>query len=144
MADSEKQAVAIWKDGLAFEGSVAAGFKVALDSGPSATGFSPMELLLVSLAGCTGMDVIDVLRKKRQDVSGLEVQVSGARASDHPRKYTALRIHFIVTGRAVEPEAVRRSIELSETKYCSVAASLDPAIRVTTDFEIRAAQVVGA
>ena len=138
MADSEKRAIAVWKEGLTFEGTAASGFKVNMDSLQGGTGFSPMELLLVSLAGCTGMDVIDILRKKRQEVSGLEVQATGTRADDHPRKYTSIRIHFVVTGRQVDPEAVRRSIELSETKYCAVAATLSGAAQITTDFEIRA------
>jgi putative redox protein len=136
MADSEKRAIAVWKEGLTFEGTAASGFKVNMDSLQGGTGFSPMELLLVSLAGCTGMDVIDILRKKRQEVSGLEVQATGTRADDHPRKYTSIHIHFVVTGRQVDPEAVRRSIELSETKYCAVAATLSGAAQITTDFEI--------
>jgi putative redox protein len=142
MADNEKEAIAVWKEGLAFEGSAASGFKVNMDSKQGGTGFSPMELLLVSLAGCTGMDVIDILRKKRQEVSGFEVRVAGTRADDHPRKYTSIRIHFVVTGHQIDPEAVRRSIELSETKYCSVAATLSGATQITTDFEIRAAAEV--
>ncbi len=145
MPDNDKEAIAIWKEGLVFEGTAALGFKVTMDSLQGGTGFSPMELLLVSLAGCTGMDVIDLLRKKRQDVSGLEVRVTGTRAAEHPRKYTSIHIHFVVTGREVNPEAVRRSIELSETKYCSVSATLSGVAQITTDFEIRvAAAVAGA
>ena len=144
MAGNEKEAVAVWKDGLAFEGSAASGFKVNMDSRQGGTGFSPMELLLVSVAGCTGMDVIDILRKKRQAVTGFEVQVTGTRAEDYPRKFTAIRIHFVVTGRQVDPEAVRRSIELSETKYCSVAATVSGTAKITTDFEIRAEEAAVA
>ena len=139
MADNTKEARAVWKDGLAFEGIGASGFKVNLDSLEGGTGFSPMELLLVSLAGCTGMDVSDILRKKRQDVTGLEVRVTGTRAAEHPRKFTSIRINYVVTGRQVDPEAVRRSIELSETKYCAVAATLRGAAEITTEFEIREA-----
>jgi len=88
--------------------------------------------------------VIDVLRKKRQAVTGLEVQVSGTRAAEHPRKYTAIHIHYVVTGQQVDPEAVRRSIELSETKYCSVSATVSGTAAITTDFEIRAAALAAA
>jgi len=145
MPDNDEEAIAVWKEGLAFEGTAASGFKVAMDSRQGGTGFSPMELLLVSVAGCTGMDVIDLLRKKRQDVGGLEVRVTGTRADEHPRKYTSIRIHFVVTGREVSPEAVRRSIELSETKYCPVVATLSGVAQISTDFEIRApAPVAGA
>jgi putative redox protein len=136
MAEGDKEAVAVWKGGLAFEGAASSGLTVPMNS--SAEGFSPMELVLVGLAGCTGMDVIDILRKKRQDVTGLEVRVAGSRAEDYPRKFTSIRIHFVVTGRQVDPEAVRRSIELSETKYCSVAATVSGTAKITTDFEIRA------
>ncbi len=144
MPDNEKEAIAIWKRGLAFEGTAASGFKVPMDSLQGGAGFSPMELLLVSLAGCTGMDVADLLRKKRQDVSGLEVRVTGQRADEHPRKFTSIHIHFVVTGHDVIPEAVRRSIELSETKYCSVSATLSGVAQITTDFEIRAAAPVAS
>jgi putative redox protein len=139
MADNEKEAIAIWKSGLAFEGTAGSGFKVKMDSLEGGTGFSPMELVLVGLAGCTGMDVVDILRKKRQTVTGLEIQVTGRRAQEHPRKYTAIQLHYVVTGRQVDPEAVRRSIELSETKYCSVSATLNGSAQITTEFEIREA-----
>jgi putative redox protein len=136
---ADKQAMAVWKDGLAFEATAGSGFKVTMDTAEGRTGFSPMELLLVSVAGCTGMDVIDILRKKRQAVTGLEIRVTGTRAEEHPRKYTAIRIRYVVTGRQVDPEAVRRSIELSETKYCSVTATVSGTAKVTTEFEIREA-----
>jgi putative redox protein len=137
MADNEKEAIAVWKQGLAFEGTAASGFKVKMDSLEGGTGFSPMELVLVGLAGCTGMDVIDILRKKRQAVTGLEIRVTGLRAQEHPRKYTSIQIHYVVTGRQVDSEAVRRSVELSETKYCSVAATLSGSVPITTEFEVR-------
>jgi putative redox protein len=136
---ADKEATAVWKQGLAFEATGPSGFTVTMDSLEGGTGFSPMELLLVSLAGCTGMDVIDILRKKRQAVTGLEVRVTGARADEHPRKYTSIRIHYVVTGRQVDPDAVRRSIELSETKYCSVSATVSGTAQITTEFEIREA-----
>ncbi len=144
MPDNIKTATVVWKEGLAFEGTADGGLKVNLDSPAGAAGASPMGLLLVSLAGCTGMDVIDILRKKRQDVTGLEIQVSGTRAETHPRKYTAIRVHYVVTGHNVDPEAVRRSIELSETKYCSVLGTVSPAVPITTDFEIREAALAAA
>ena len=103
MSDNIKTATVVWKEGLAFAGTADGGMTVTLDSPANATGSSPMGLLLVSLAGCTGMDVIDILRKKRQSVTGLEIQVSGARAAEHPRKYTAIHIHYVVTGQQVDP-----------------------------------------
>ncbi len=117
----------IWKHGLAFTGTANSGFSIPLASGTQSgeyEGTSPMELLGISVAGCTGMDVIDILRKKRQDVTGFEVRVHGDRAEEHPRYVKHLVIEFLVTGRHLERAAVERSVELSVTKYCSVMASL--------------------
>ncbi|GAP14132.1 predicted redox protein, regulator of disulfide bond formation [Longilinea arvoryzae] len=118
----------IWKSGLSFEGKADSGFSLPLDTSLASgggTGFSPMELLLVGLAGCTGMDVISILKKKQQDVTGLEVAVHGERADSEPRVYTHITVEYIVTGRKIDPAAVERAIQLSETKYCSVEAMLD-------------------
>ena len=92
-------------------------------------GPNPVEALLASLAGCTGMDVASILRKKRQDAATYEIVVDGDRADEHPRVFTALRVEHRVSGR-VEPEALRRSIELSATKYCPVSAMLSAVARV--------------
>ena len=93
-------ATVTWKDGLAFEGIADTGFAVALDAAPDAggqnTGFRPLELMLVSLGGCTAMDVISILKKMRQDVTGFEVRVSGDRATDHPKVFTRLRIDMLL------------------------------------------------
>ena len=117
----------IWKGKMAFDGTANSGFVLPLDTrGESGetTGFSPMELVLVGLAGCTGMDVIDILRKKRQEVTAFEVQVHGDRASDHPHVFNHITVEYIFTGRGLDPTAVDRSVELSVTKYCSVQAML--------------------
>lgn len=97
---------------------------------------SPMEMLLVSVAACTAVDVISILKKKRQDVTDYLVEITGSRAEEHPRKYTAFHVHHIVHGRSVSAEAVERSIELSDTKYCSVAATVRPTAEITTSYEI--------
>ena len=100
------------------DGGRAVVMEVGEDGGPT-----PIDALLASLAGCTAMDVASILRKKRQSAATYEVVVDGDRADDHPRVFTALRIEHRVTG-AVEPEALRRSIELSATTYCPVSAML--------------------
>jgi putative redox protein len=92
-------------------------------------GPSPVEALLASLAGCTAMDVASILRKKRQDAVAYEIAVDGDRAEEHPRVFTAIRVEHRVRG-AVEPEALRRSIELSATQYCPVSAMLSAVARV--------------
>jgi putative redox protein len=97
---------------------------------------SPVELLLVALGSCTATDVANILSKKRQHVSSYVVEVSGQRREDYPRKYTSMKVHHIVTGKSISPKAVAHAIELSETKYCSVAATLRPSVEIQTTFEI--------
>lgn len=97
---------------------------------------SPLELLLVSVAACTAADVISILLKKRQDVRHYHVEVTGERVEDHPRKFTAFHVHHIVHGRSVSEKGLADAIELSDTKYCSVAATLRPTVKITTSYEI--------
>ncbi len=97
---------------------------------------TPVEMLLVAVAGCTAADVISILLKKRQDVTGYNVEIEGTRAEDHPRKFTSFHIHHIVHGRHVSEKAVADAIELSDTKYCSVAATVRPTAEITTSYEI--------
>jgi putative redox protein len=99
---------------------------------------------MVGLAGCTAMDVIDILRKKRQDVTDFQVQARGEQAEDYPHGYVRIEVKYVVTGHNIDPEAVRRAIELSETKYCSVAASLRPGAPITTSFEVYQAEPAAA
>lgn len=122
-------AKAIWSKGLSFTGSAAgSGFSVALGADPKVgganDGFRPLELLLVGMAGCTGMDVISILQKKRQDVTAFEVRVRAEQAAEHPRLFTRISVEYAVTGRGVDREAVERAVELSETKYCAAQAML--------------------
>jgi putative redox protein len=129
--------VVVWKGGLSFEASrEASGFSVPLGAGPADDGFRPMELLLTALAGCTGMDVISILQKKRQVVTAFEVRVHGDRAENHPKVYTRITVEYAVTGRKVEREAVGRAVELSETKYCSVMAMLRRAAPIETKITV--------
>jgi len=124
----------VWKGGLSFEGSAGSGFSLPLDTtaaqGGQDSGFRPMELLLVGLAGCTAMDVISILKKKQQDVVSFEVAVKGERAEEHPRVYTHITIEYILTGHAIDPTAAERAVELSETKYCSAQAMLSKAAKI--------------
>jgi len=100
------------------------------------TGTRPMELLLVGLCGCTGMDVISIMQKKRQPFTGLEVKATAERADEHPKIYTQIHLEFIVTGEGMDPAAVERSIELSQTKYCPASAMLGEAAEITTSYQI--------
>ena len=101
------------------------------------TGWRPVELLLLGLAGCTGVDVISILEKKREDVRGFEIEVKGDPFLDeHPHYYQTIEVIYTVTGVGVKPESVARAIELSEEKYCSVKGSLGPHVNVITRFEV--------
>ena len=131
-----KTASAKWTDGLHFEGAVGSGNTLAMDGEAGPNGFSPMELLVVGLAGCTGMDVIDILRKKRQAVTEFEVNVRGDRHEEHPKCYSEMFVEYVVRGHHIDPKAVERSIELSQTKYCSVSATLAKGVKITTSYRI--------
>ena len=100
------------------------------------TGPRPLELLLIGLAGCSGMDVVSILQKKRQPFTGLQVKVTAERADEHPRVYTHIHLEYVVTGQGVEPQAVERAIELSQTKYCPASAMLSKAVEITTSYQI--------
>ena len=100
------------------------------------TAASPMELLLVALGGCTAVDVISILQKKRERVTDYRVEVRGERRAEHPRAYTRLEVRHIVRGRGVSEKSVAQAVELSESKYCSVAATLRPAAEIVSSFEI--------
>ena len=97
---------------------------------------SPMELLLVSLGGCTGADVVSILEKKRQRVTGYDIEVIADRRSEHPRIYTRIEVVHRVRGRGIDPKAVQHAIELSETKYCSVSAMLGASAQLSMRYEI--------
>jgi putative redox protein len=97
---------------------------------------TPMEMLLVSVAACTAADVISILTKKRQAVTAYDVEVTGERREDHPRAFTRFHVNHIVQGHDVSEKAVANAIELSDTKYCSVAATVRPTAEIITSFEI--------
>lgn len=130
----------IWDQGMRFNGSADSGFRVALDSDPGAggtdSGFRPLELLAISLAGCTAMDVISILHKKKQAVTAFDVRVHTEQQAEHPHVFTLARILYLVTGRKVDEAAVRRSIELSALKYCPAQTMLSKAFPIELAYEI--------
>lgn len=125
---------------MRFEVEAGSGHHVTLDAaerdGGQDTGFQPMELLLVGLAGCTGMDVISILRKKRQQVTSYQVHVEGIRADDHPLVFTEITVEHIITGHHLEPEAVVRAIQLSKDRYCGAGAMLGKTARLIHTFRL--------
>lgn len=127
-------------DGMQFVGEAESGHAIVMDGPPDVggknTGLRPMELLLIGLGGCSGMDVVSILKKKRQKVSGLVMNVGGTKASDYPMKYTDIAIEFVVTGKGLDDNAVKRAVDLSMEKYCSVKATLEGAAKITFSYRI--------
>jgi putative redox protein len=129
-----------WQGRTTFLGTGESGFEVKLGTDPSVggdnDGLRPMELMALSLAGCTAMDVISILTKKRQDVTGFDVKVHTERAEDHPKVFTEAVIDYVVTGRNVDEAAVLRAIELSATKYCPAQGMLSQIMPIELSYEI--------
>ncbi len=125
---------------MQFKGTAESGHSLVMDADDKAggknKGFRPMELLLVGFGGCSGMDVISILRKKRQPVTGLEINVRGEKTEDYPKIYKEVHIEYVVTGKGVQKEAVERAISLSLEKYCSVGATLAKAGKITHSYRI--------
>lgn len=97
---------------------------------------TPMELLLIALGGCTAVDVASILKKKRERVSDYRVEVRGFRREEPPRAYTRIEVRHVVRGRGIKERSVAEAVELSETKYCSVAATLSPGVEIVSSYEI--------
>ncbi len=128
-----------WRERMTFDAMTATGHHLVLDASEAAGGDNrgprPVELLLTALAGCTAMDVVSILQKKRQPIKGLEVTVEGTRAKQEPRVYTEIDVLYRVCG-DVKPKAVEQAIQLSEDKYCSVGVMLGRTAKIKTRYEI--------
>ncbi|HKQ58222.1 MAG TPA: OsmC family protein [Candidatus Eisenbacteria bacterium] len=122
--------------GIVFEATCGSGGTFVMDSAPEPRGASPVDTLLASLGGCCGMDVIGILRKKRQVVTGYEVRVSGERVDEYPRRFTRIEVVHRLRGRGLSAAAIEEAIRLSDTKYCTVYATLAPAVEIVSRFEI--------
>jgi len=116
----------VWKQKMSFDGSSDSGFTVPLGTSPGVggddDGFRPLELIAIGLAGCTAMDVVSILKKKRQEITAFEVLVHANRAADHPRVFTHIVIEYIISGNGLSEDAVKRAVQLSEEKYCPAQA----------------------
>ncbi len=128
-------------EGMRFDVKAGSGHEVVVDmldglEGQPSPGFSPMEMLLVGLAGCTGISVLSILQAKRQKITGYELRVHGKRAEQHPKVFVEISVEHIVTGQGVQPVAVERAIELSETRYCGAEAMLGKTARITHTYRI--------
>ena len=126
--------------GMRMVGDVAGGPAIILDSGHpeygTHSGPAPMELILLGLAGCTAMDVVSIMDKKRQPMTNLQVKVEAERADSHPKVYTKIHLEYIAYGTGISEKAFARAIELSEKRYCSVNAMLSKTAEVSTTYRI--------
>ncbi|MGB2990717.1 MAG: OsmC family protein [Candidatus Zixiibacteriota bacterium] len=129
-----------WKGKLAFEADTESGHQILLDAKPNVGGEDkgprPMEVLLVSLAGCTGMDVASILVKKRVNLESLEVKVNAEQAAQYPKYFTKIEVKFNFEGRGIKEEDVKQAIELSANKYCSIGVMLQDKAEISYRWEI--------
>ncbi len=132
------QATVRWTGGQSFGVTAGSGGTIALDTSPEhgGRGPSPMEALLGALGGCTGMDVVSVLQKMRAPIEGLEIQISGERAAEHPRIFTHITLEYVFTGTTLTPDQVQRAVTLSQDRYCSVSAMIRKAAALTYSWRI--------
>ena len=126
--------------GMRFDVETGSGHHVILDAaehnGGQNSGPQPMEMLLVALAGCSGMDILTILRKKRQDITGYELRIHGMRTEEHPKVYLDITLEHIFSGHNIRPEAVERAIELTEERYCGASAMLGKTATIGHTFSI--------
>jgi len=128
-----------WVDNMCFLAETGSGHAVVMDTSPAYGGHNlgvrPMELLLVGMGGCTSVDLVSILRKGRFDVVGCEVAVTGERASETPKVYTQIHVHYRITGRKIPTDRIERAIELSSKKLCSASIMLGKVAAVSYDYE---------
>jgi putative redox protein len=129
-----------WIDGVSFVGESESGHAVVMDGAPEAggrnIGMRPMELLLIGMGGCSSFDVVTILKKARQPISDCVAEISAERADDIPKVFTKIHVHYVVTGKGLNPAQVERAIKLSMEKYCSASLMLGKTAEITHDFEI--------
>ena len=129
-----------WRGGFRFDSQDGHGHALTLDApmadGDSFDGFTPGDMLLTALAGCSGIDVVNILLKQRQKVEGVRIRVSGRQNPEPPWTWEDVHLTYVIRGEGVNPNLVRRAIDLSENKYCSIGATVGGRARITSDFEI--------
>jgi putative redox protein len=134
MTDEWKEVAAEWLEESAFAGRNMTGGCVQMGAFQGQPGVSPMELLLLGVAGCTGMDVVSIMEKKKQKIDRFEVKVRGKRADSLPRVYTDIEVTYHLWGSQIDPKAVEHAIQLSKEKYCSASAMLSAVANITTHY----------
>ena len=128
------------QEGSTFEGVAGSGHRVTMDVAPEVggknLGLRPMEMVLLGLGGCTAIDVLHMLRKGRQPITDMRVELNAERADDVPKVFTRIHVHFVLTGPGLDPRKIERAINLSASKYCSASMMLNKTAEMTHDFEI--------
>ena len=125
-----------WVQNEQFVGTDSTKHSIVLSTGHEGTGSKPSDLLLIALGACSAVDVVGILNKKRQKFTGLQVQVSGEQDADPPWTFRKIRVEYVVRGKGLSEKAVQQAIELSEDKYCSVAATVRGVAEITSGFRI--------
>ncbi len=129
-----------WSGGLKFEGTNVFGHSIITDgaksAGGSEAGFKPTELLLYGIAGCAGIDVVQIIKKQRQKLTSLEIELSGHQNDDYPKPFHTVEIKFIASGEDINPDKLAKAIELSEDKYCVVSQTVKEIGKIITSYEI--------
>ncbi len=136
MSNEWREIEAEWRGGSAFIGRNEAGAAVQMGKLDDIPGVSPMEIILVGLAGCTGVDIVDILAKQHQPMTALKVLVRGKKAEEFPKVYKEIEVTYQIWGEGIDPKAVERAIQLSEEKYCSVSAMLRSSAQIRSSYEI--------
>ena len=129
-----------WVEDVCFMGETESGHAVIMDASPEVggrnLGMRPMEMLLVGMGGCSSIDVVTILKKSRQPITDCVAEISAERADDIPKVFTKIHVHFVVTGKGLNPAQVERAVNLSAEKYCSASIMLGKAAQMSRDFEI--------
>jgi putative redox protein len=125
-----------WINEELFFGTSASGHTQMFDANGGNLAPSPLESLLMSLGGCSSVDVVSILQKSRQDISGCTVEITSTRVESVPRLFSDIHLHFIISGNDIKPKHVERAVELSADKYCSVALMLNEKVKITHDYSI--------
>ena len=133
-----------WQEGMSFEAELD-GFRIMIDADKSVGGLDkgpkPKGLTLVSLAGCTGMDVISILKKMKVDVKGFEIETEAALAAEHPKTFTEITIRYLFRGKDLPHEKLKKAITLSQEKYCGVSATLAQTVRIKTEILVNGQKI---
>ena len=127
-----------WVGGELFMGTSESGHTIVLDANAGALAPSPLENVLISLGACSSVDVVSILEKARQDISGCKVEISATRVDSVPKLFSDIHLHFVIEGNSVSEKHVERAVNLSADKYCSVALMLNKSVNISHDFEIKA------